>query len=257
MKVQRIPAIIIQTPNSERFLPLFKAISVSKVFEPVLIVATMGNSLSADSENFIQEEVLRYGRVLTRNERACAVSHSEARNIVAQSPQGGIVFEDDARVIDLEHLERAAVGFLKKFSGTSSALGLLDYKNEHTEGCTKNLPIRFRKLLAETPLAVATVLTPIAAGEILNSATTSSQIADWPKSKCHFFILPDGCVRHGDTTSGTVIGDTAMRVSGKTPHLLSHHGLTIRHHRFLQKVDTFLISRYQSKCPFCPISGTV
>ena len=44
MNVQRIPAVIIQTPNSERFLPLFEVISESEVFEPVLIVATMGYS---------------------------------------------------------------------------------------------------------------------------------------------------------------------------------------------------------------------
>lgn len=251
MNVQRIPAVIIKTPNSERFLPLFEVISKSEVFEPVLIAATMGYSLSGDNQDFIQEEVLKYGRVLTRNERACAISHSGARNIIAQSRQGGIVFEDDARVIDLEYLERAAISFLKKFSDTSSALGLLDYKNERLEGCTHNLTPRFRKLLAETPLAVATVLTPIAAGKILKSAATSSQIADWPKSKCRFLILSDGCVRHGDITSGTVIGDTAMRVSGKAPQLFSHHGLTMRHHRFLQKIDTFLIPRYQSKCPFC------
>ena len=257
MNVQRIPAVIIQTPNSERFLPLFEVISKSEVFEPVLIVATMGYSLPGDNEVFIQEEVFRYGRVLTQNERACAVSHSEARNVIAQSRQGGIVFEDDARVIDLEHLEQAAVGFLEKFSELSAALGLLDYKNQHLEGCTYNSALRFRKLLAETPLAVATVLTPIAAGEILKSAATSSQIADWPKSNCRFFILSDGCVRHGDTTSGTVIGDTAMRVSGKTPQLFTLQGLTIRYHRFLQKVDTFLIPRFQSKCPFCPISPTL
>jgi len=257
MNVQRIPAVIIQTPNSERFLPLFEVICKSEVFEPVLIVATMGYSLSGENEEFIQEEVLRYRRVLTQNERACAVSHSEARNVIAQSQHGGIVFEDDARVIDLEHLEQAALSFLAKFSNMSSALGLLDYKNQHVEGCTDNTPLRFRKLLAETPLAVATVLTPIAASEILKSASTSSQTADWPKSKCRFFILSDGCVRHGDTTSGSVIGDTAMRVSGKTPHLFSPHSLSSTYHRFLQKLDTILIPYYQPKCPFCPISATI
>ena len=181
MNVNRIPAVIIQTPNSERFLPLFKAISKSEVLEPVLIVAT---------------------------------------------------------------------------SNQSSALGLLDYKNLHVEGCANNSPLRFRKLLAETPLAVATVLTPIAADEILKSAATSSQTADWPKSKCRFYILSEGCVRHGDATSGTVIGDTAMRVSGRTPQLFSRHGLTFRHHRLLQKLDTFLIPRYQPICPFCRFSAT-
>ena len=256
MNVNRIPAVIIQTPNSERFLPLFKAISKSKVLEPVLVGATMGHLLSGVNEEFIEQEMLRYGRVLTQNERACAISHSEARKVITHSQQGGIVFEDDARVIDLNHLEQVTLGFLAKFSNQSSALGLLDYKNLHVEGCANNSPLRFRKLLAETPLAVATVLTPIAADEILKSAATSSQTADWPKSKCRFYILSEGCVRHGDATSGTVIGDTAMRVSGRTPQLFSRHGLTFRYHRLLQKLDTFLIPRYQVKCPFCPISAT-
>jgi hypothetical protein len=255
--VQRIPAVIIQTPNSERFLPLLEVIYKSEVFEPVLIVATMGYSLSDDTEKFIQEEVLRYGRVLTQNERACAISHSEARNVIAQSQHGGIIFEDDARVIDLEHLEQATLSFLEKFSNVNSALGLLDYKNQHVEGCTNSTPLRFRKLLAETPLAVATVLTPIAASEILKSAITSSQTADWPKSKCRFFILSDGCVRHGDETSGSVIGDTAMRVSGKPPQLFSPHSLVSTFHRLLQKLDTILIPFYQAKCPFCPISTSI
>ncbi len=255
--MQRIPAVIIQTPNSERFLPLLEVICKSEVFEPVLIVATMGYSLSGENEEFIQEEVLRYGRVLTQNERACAVSHSEARNVIAQSQHGGIIFEDDARVIDLEHLEQAALSFLAKFSNVNSALGLLDYKNQHVEGCTNSKPLRFRKLLAETPLAVATVLTPIAASEILKSAITSSQTADWPKSKCRFFILSDGCVRHGDETSGSVIGDTAMRVSGKPPQLFSPHSLVSTYRRLLQKLDTILIPFYQAKCPFCPISTSI
>ena len=247
MNVQRIPAVIIQTPNSERFLPLFEVISKSEVFEPVPVSATMGNFLSGVNEEFIQEEVLRYGRLLTQNERGCAISHSDARKIIAQSPHGGIVFEDDARVIDLERLQQATLDFLAKFSNTSSALGLLDYRDRHTEPGTDFPPPIFKRLLAEAPLAVATVLTPLAAKEILKSAAVSSQTADWPKSECRFFILSEGCVRHGDATSGTVIGDTEKRISGTTLQFFSPNGLKSRFHRLLQKLDTLLISYYQSK----------
>lgn len=247
MNVQTIPAVIIQTPNSERYIPLLEIMGKSELFEPILMSATMGYSLSIADERFVQGEALRYGRELTQNERACAISHAKAREIIAQSEYGGIVFEDDARVIDLEHLERATAAFLTKSSNTKSALGLLKYKDRHTEVCGCKSVLKFRRLTAETPLAVATVFTPMAASEILKSAVTSSQIADWPKSRCNFFILSEGCVRHGDATSGTVIGDTAKRVTGKSPQPFSVPGLEFRFHRLLQKLDTFLISYYQSE----------
>lgn len=247
MNVYRIPAVIIQTPNSERFLPLFEAVGRSRLFEPILLSATMGYSLTSPDERFIQQEVLKYGRELTQNERACSISHSKAREVIAQSKCGGIIFEDDARILDLEHLEHATSVFLEKYSKLSYALGLLTYKENSIEPNACNYPLKFRRLFTEIPLAVATVLTPLAASKLFDSATDSSQTADWPKSDCHFFILSRGCVRHGDTSSGSVIGETAKRVAGSPLHPFSLLGLSFNFHRLLQKLDTYLISYYQSK----------
>lgn len=247
MNVQRIPAVIIQTPNSDRFLPLFEVISKSELFEPILVSATMGYSLSDSNVRFIEGEVLRFGRELTQNERACAISHSKAREIIALSKHGGIVFEDDARILDLEYLERVTSAFLMNSSKFNSALGLLGYKDNCSGAGRYPSSPKFRRLLAETPLAVATILTPLAASKLIASATDSSQTADWPRSKCRFFILSHGCVRHGDTSSESVIGDTARRVAGKSPRPFSLSGLAFNIHRMLQKVDTYLISYYQSK----------
>lgn len=245
--MQRIPAVIIQTPNSDRFFPLFEVIGKSELFEPILVSATMGYSLSGSEERFIQGEMLRFGRELTQNERACAISHSKAREIIAQSKHGGIVFEDDARILDLEYLERVTSAFLMKRSELNSALGLLEYKDNDSRAGRYNSSPKFRRLFAETPLAVATVLTPLAACKLIASAANSSQTADWPRSECHFFILSQGCVRHGDTFSGSVIGETSRRVAGKPPRPFSLSGLSFNVHRLLQKLDTYLISWYQSK----------
>lgn len=247
MDVQRIPAVIIQTPNSDRFSPLFEAIGKSELFEPILVSATMGYSLPGSGEGLIEGEMQRFGRVLTQNERACAISHSRAREIIALSKHGGIVFEDDARILDLEYLERVTSAFLMRRSRINSALGLLEYKENHRGAGGYDSSPKFRRLLAETPLAVATVLTPLAAYKLVASAADSSQTADWPRSECHFFILSQGCVRHGDASSGSVIGETAGRVAGKPPRSFSLSGLSFNVHRLLQKLDTYLISYYQSK----------
>lgn len=245
--MQRLPAVIIQTPNSDRFLPLFEVIGQSDLFEPILVSATMGYSLSGSHEGSIEGEVQRFGRELTQNERACAISHSKAREIIALSKHGGIVFEDDARILDLEYLERVTSAFLMKRSKFNSALGLLEYKDNFSGAERYITSPKYRRLLAETPLAVATVLTPLAACELIASAAGSSQTADWPRSECRFFILSQGCVRHGDSSSGSVIGETARRVAGMPPHPFSLSGLSFNVHRLLQKLDTYLISYYQSK----------
>lgn len=247
MLVERIPVVIIQTPNSERFRPLVETIGKSELFEIILVVATMGHSLVISDDRFVQKEVYKYGRELTQNERACAVSHSRGREIIAKSKLGGIIFEDDARVINLEYLEEVTAAFLTKFTHASSILGLLQYSERIVVGSACDSPLKFRRLFAEIPLAVASVLTPRAARELLDSSALASQTADWPKSKCRFYVLSTGCVRHGDATSGTVIGDTTKRINLKTSYPISINGISYTIHRFLQKLDTFLIRYFQSR----------
>jgi GR25 family glycosyltransferase involved in LPS biosynthesis len=247
MDVQRIPALIIQTPNLDRFRPLFEILRTSELLDPILLTATMGDSLVVSNTEADEEEQSKYGRTLSKNERACAISHSHARKIIAASSRGGIIFEDDARITDLTCLEESVLTFLAKNLHSSSALGLLDYSVRLETNPRRNYQIKFHRLLAETPLAVATALTPAAAKAMLYSAASSSQTADWPKSKCKFFVMANGCVLHGDSTSGTTIGDPSLRVTGSNLNPFSLVGFKSSIHRTKQKLDTLIIAHRQSK----------
>ncbi len=245
--MHRIPAVIIQTPGSDRFKPLLDILNISEMLEPIILPATMGNSLPKASDIVTKGEIARFGRELSQNERACAISHSRARAIIASSKEGGLVFEDDARIINLPNLEAAVTEFLSGSRPSIRALGLLEYRSANfPDGLVLNQP-KLHRLLAEVPLAVATVLTPSAAEVLLRSAGRSSQIADWPYSSCKFYITSPGMVLHGDSNTESVIGDSSTRIHGKSHRIYTKTGLLSRFRRLLQKLDTYLIRYYQSK----------
>ena len=245
--MQRIPAVIIQTPNSKRFEPLLESLRGSQILEPILLPAVMGKSLPRAADSVAHEEVARFGRELTQNERACAISHSKARTIIAASKHGGLVFEDDARITHLANLEATVSNFLSKAYPSIRALGLLHYgKTSTSPDLVFNEP-KFHRLLAEAPLAVATVLTPGAAESLLESATKTSQIADWPHSRCKFYITSVGLVLHGDADTGSVIGETSARVYASSPQIYTVSGFLSSYRRLRQKIDTYLVRYYQSK----------
>lgn len=248
--MKRIPAVVIQTPNSERFLPLFEVLKNSKIFEPVLMVATMGVDLPETNQPFERQEISRYGRVLSRNERACAISHTRAREIIAESDKGGLILEDDARILDLQILESVSQEFLEEKGKSPSALGLLDYSGA-TDSSKRNRSHlnhgRFHRLLAEAPLAVGTLLTPEAAVGLVTSAGEYSQLADWPHAKCKFYFLSRGCISHGDLTTSSVIGDPSIRIFGRSHGFFTVKGNKYLAKRILQKIDTYLVSYHQSR----------
>lgn len=248
--MKRIPAVVIQTPNSERFLPLIEILKNSKIFEPVLMAATMGVNLSEMKQSFEKQELTRYGRALSRNERACAISHTRAREIIAKSEIGGLILEDDARILDLRILESASQAFLEEKAKSYSALGLLDYSGTTDNSRSHNNYLNygsFHRLFAEVPLAVGTVLTPEAAAELVTSAGEYSQLADWPYSRCRYYFLSTGCIAHGDSTTNSVIGDPLMRVFGRTQKFFTIKGVKHLSKRILQKIDTYRISCQQSR----------
>ena len=248
--MKRIPAVVIQTPNSERFLPLIEILKHSKFFEPVLMAATMGVNLSETKQSFEKQELTRYGRVLSRNERACAISHTRAREIIAESENGGLILEDDARIPDLKILESVSRAFLEEKAKSRSALGLLDYSgttdSSKRQGNHLNYG-RFHRLFAEVPLAVGTLLTPEAAAGLVMSAGEYSQLADWPYSRCRYYFLSTGCIAHGDSTTNSVIGDPSIRVFGRSQKIFTIKGIKHLSKRILQKIDTYLISYHQSR----------
>ncbi len=244
--MEKFPAVIINTPNSTRYKPLLETLQSSNLFEPVLLPAIMGGDLRAASEIAIAQEQESYGRSLTQNERACAVSHERARQIIADSARGGLIFEDDARINDLAFLEMATKTFLLKYGKSASALGLLNYSESQPIAVLDAKSFRIHPLLAEAPLTVATVLTPWAAAQLVSSSRTRSQTADWPRSQCKYHFLSIGCVQHGDEQSGTVIGEPLIRIRGKYPKLMTSNGLNSYRLLLMQKLDTYRIKYLQS-----------
>jgi hypothetical protein len=207
----------------------------------------MGIDIASPSMFTIEAEFEKYGRELTQNERACAISHTTARNIIANTSRGGVIFEDDARILNLRILENMSEAFLSLYKNDYSALGLLDYSPDDRSSPELVQFPKIHKLLAEVPLAVATVLTRKAAWSLTESANLGSQIADWPSSRCSYYFLTPGCVKHGDEGTGSVIGDSSTRILGTLPSIFTRNGVSIRMKRLLQKLDTFQIFHFQSK----------
>lgn len=243
----RIPAVVITTPSSDRGVPLIDILRKSSLFETIELKATMGRDLDDASECDKQDEMKSYGRTLIANERACAVSHSKARSIIAQSSHGGIIFEDDARILNLTQLELITQKFLERNKNRRSVLSLLNYDSQKSRkiNSTSITTIRLIPLLAEAPLAVATVQTNRAAAELATKAKSSSQVADWPKSSTRFFFLNKPLVNHGDSNTNSVIGLINERIELKREKLTNFSELQILLLKLRRKIDLLLIQIFQ------------
>jgi GR25 family glycosyltransferase involved in LPS biosynthesis len=244
--MRKIPVVIIATPNSERHHPLKQSILTSEAFEVHLIRATMGSELGEPSISSEKSEIVSYGRVLSQNERACSISHQRARHLIAESELGGIIFEDDARVVNLATLQQAVQKFLELHVGKKSILGLLQYENRPFLGTNSRHfnEVKIIPLLKECPLAVATVFTPFAARELAAMADRKSQLADWPLSKCRFYFLARGCIMHGDSQTESVIGLTESRKFGSSPVPIADL-VKMKVRRLIQKLDLIWIELMQ------------
>lgn len=243
----KIPSVIITTPSSDRAKPLIQSLEKSKIFEIVLISATMGYQLGIPSTHDTASQLKNYGRVLSPNERACAISHNNAREIVAKSRHGGVIFEDDARILNLSLLEEVVEKFLGFNLGENKILSLLNYKvGTNKRLNTSNLGnLIFIPLLAEAPLAVATVQTNIAAADLVGTSMDTSKVADWPKCKAKFYVLRFPVVNHGDASTISIIGNTEERVQAKSSLSIKRGKLTQTFLRIRRKIDLLIIHLFQ------------
>ena len=141
---------------------------------------------------------LLQGRPMSLSEIGCAEAHNFARKKIARSQFGGIIFEDDARVNSIEEVLDIAHKFLKDNQGRNSLLNLCE-SSQNSAG--KNFPSRIVKLMGNSPLAVAYVLTKGAAEELVSKNSPVSWVSDWPVSKVDHFIVVPPLVSHGDQDS--------------------------------------------------------
>jgi GR25 family glycosyltransferase involved in LPS biosynthesis len=207
--------------------------------------ATMGNDLKVPSDIAISEEISNYGRRLTQNERACALSHTSAREIISKSEFGGVILEDDARIINLENFYSLSVRFLLRNQKKRKILSLVNYFSNKPENKSQIRPKSYFRLLSHAPLAVAAAITPKAAKQLLKNSKKNSAVADWPGFRCVFYILNTGVVNHGDAESESIIGNVGFRVEQGTINFTSKKDIIRITRKVLQKIDTYRIRNIQ------------
>lgn len=241
-----LPVVIITTPQSKRVEPLLDRLKGDTRFVVTQIDATMGQSMGEPTEISLKSENRNYGRSLSQSERACAVSHQRARAIISQSDFGGIILEDDARISDLDRLYYYSSQFLQKKLNKPRILSLVSYFMNEPDSSLGKLREFYYPLFSDAPLAVATAMTPKAAAALVSNSKKSSMVADWPHSRCKFYVLRKGVVNHGDSETSSVIGYVDSRTSQLKVSLLFPYGINRIPTRIFQKLDQYLIKLIQN-----------
>jgi GR25 family glycosyltransferase involved in LPS biosynthesis len=211
MSVDRIFVVIIRTPNSDRSLVIEDLLKNDSRFEIRYIEASMTPNFSDVTRMNIDysTKVFEYfwGRKLTPAEIGCADSHNKARKLIQDKPNGGVILEDDARIFDIDSFFTTVEYFLKNNRTNLSVLNLTGYRKLNLElvKVNSNNKSKYIRLLGKPDLAVSYALTKPAAFELLNSNSPITTVADWPVSKCNYFVPLIPIVIHGDSNSRSFI----------------------------------------------------
>jgi len=226
MSSRTLDVYIIETPLSQRSAPLIKLLSSEPRIHLVRISAKMVAS-DRDISDFgikVNYKVfpLLEGRLLSHGEIGCAQSHNEARSLLAESTNGGVILEDDARILDLESFIKISTDFLNQNRNSKRILSLTGMSQINTVNKKKsNIPAhKWMRTYGHTPLAVANAITPMAASDLLKSNQPIKYVADWPYSKAKFYSVKVPVVCHGDETTESLIDATGSRKNITNENLL-------------------------------------
>ena len=202
----KLLVVIIRTPKSDRYLPIESLIKDDQRFNLEYIEASMTPSYSEVSNRSISysSEVFEYfqGRKLTPEEIGCADSHNRARKIIKNNRFGGVILEDDARIIDIDLLFQEVNMFLNVKKNTASVLNLTGFRNLSKK---KGYQISFTRILTQPDLAVGYALNSLASHYLLNANYPITNVADWPRSKCNYYVSSLRQVIHGDLHTKSLI----------------------------------------------------
>lgn len=216
----QIQIFIIETPESDRSIKLKQSLGRDSRVHFETVPAKMIRNVTDlnDSGIRVEAEFFRAlsNRFMSFPEIGCAYSHNLARLAIAQSKFGGIVFEDDARIINLDLLLDEVSAFLLKNINKSSLLSLTHAVHPAQIPNIQSTVGEYR-LYGDTPLAVAYALTPLAAQRLLEANDPVKYVSDWPEAKVKKFCLTYPLVLHGDSETQSVIDPlgTLARVDGK------------------------------------------
>ena len=211
MVTEKLLVVVIVTPDSDRHVPLLKILQGDERFEIRILSATMldtESDLSESAINFTQSYSKVFeGRELTCREIGCANSHNIARQIISESSLGGVILEDDARILDIDAFYQISTNFLLKQFGNPSILSLAGFRLDKRANLSvlyKDCTCIFR-LLGKSDLAVAYALTQESSEILHNANVPISSVSDWPESRCAYHALIGPVVLHGDENTKSLI----------------------------------------------------
>jgi hypothetical protein len=204
----QIQVFIIETPDSDRSIKLKQSLDGNPRIHFETIPARMiSNSVDLMKSGIRVEKDFFWAlsnRFMSFPEIGCSYSHNLARQAIAQSSFGGIVFEDDARIINLDLLVQGVSKFLLKNKNESAMLSLT-HAVHHDQTTNNQLAGDEYRLFGDAPLAVAYALTPLAAQMLLSANDPIKYVSDWPEAHVRKFCLTYPLVSHGDSETQSVI----------------------------------------------------
>ena len=212
----KLLVVVIRTPKSDRYLPIESLFKNDQRFKLEYIEASMTPSYSEVSNRRItySTEIFEYfqGRKLTPAEIGCADSHNRARDLIKSHVDGGVIMEDDARIINIDSFYMMATDFLSSQNLNLSILNLTGFRGIGLETLRNKSMEKNRcvKLWGRPDLAVSYALTNKAAAELLKSNQPIIDVSDWPDVKCNYFVPLRPPVKHGDTTTSSIIDSTKL-----------------------------------------------
>jgi GR25 family glycosyltransferase involved in LPS biosynthesis len=217
MRRRILDVYVIETPLSRRSAPLIKLLSSEARINLFRISAKMVSS-DCDISDFgikVNYKVfpLLEGRLLSHGEIGCAQSHNDARSLLAESTYGGVILEDDARILDLDSFVEISIDFLNQNRHSKRILSLtgISQINKLNRKKDKSPTYKWIRVYGHSPLAVANAITPMAASDLYNSNQPIKYVADWPYSKSKFYSVKVPVVSHGDETTGSLIDPSGSR----------------------------------------------
>ena len=214
MADRKLFVVVIRTPNSDRYLPIKALLKNDKRFELEYLDASMTPTYldvtSRDIAYSTEMFEFFHGRKLAPAEIGCADSHNRARKLIQNREDGGVILEDDARIINVDSFFIMANKFLSSQVLNLSILSFTGFRKIGLKSSRNKLLEKneFIKLWGSPDLAVSYALTKKAATELLKSNQPIIDVSDWPETACTYFVPLQPVIHHGDAATASLIDHT-------------------------------------------------
>jgi hypothetical protein len=238
-----VPCIVISSGISERYSGLVNKLQDSRFLLTVvdgIIPIKIGEEFLLFNE-FIETTKFQtyYGRKPLIGEIGCSAAHNKARKLASLNSQPTIIFEDDARILDLDALVKVYATFSIRQKGVLN----LSYTSNKEKLNTNQEP-HIYWVPTPAPLAVAYIVDPYSAEVLVTQNLNLDFVADWPDSKVKNYILDRAIVKHGDIQTSSTIDKIGIQQSRKIPRILLYIQIFTFYYYFRNRLNFENLSQY-------------